>query len=111
MPLLCRASHTVAKRLASAAGTCSHVASFVVLLLLQDWFREVLPRYDAQQRPIAALSANAAAGAAAGALSLAIVYPFEFATVRLAADVGAGAADRQYGHGEQNGLHMDLMSC
>lgn len=78
---------------------------------LQDWFREILPRYDASQRPFAALSANAAAGAAAGALSLALVYPFEFATVRLAADVGGGAGDRQYGHGECRTLMLKFIKC
>jgi hypothetical protein len=66
----------------------------------QDAFREALPRYDASSSPLSALAANAAAGAAAGALSLAVVYPFEFATIRLAADLGTGAADRQYGNGE-----------
>ncbi len=49
--------------------------------------------------PLAALAVNAAAGGLAGALSLAAVWPFEFATVRMAADLGAGA-ERQYGSSE-----------
>lgn len=70
-----------------------------VCCVAQDAFREALPCYDASSSPFSALAANAAAGAAAGALSLAVVYPFEFATIRLAADLGTGAADRQYGNG------------
>lgn len=66
--------------------------------LPQDAFRALLPSPDAATSPGAALACNAAAGAAAGALSLALVYPFEFATVRLAADLGSDAA-RQYGSG------------
>jgi solute carrier family 25 protein 44 len=37
------------------------------------------------------LAANAAAGGLAGALALAIVYPFELLTIRMAADVGGGS--------------------
>lgn len=76
-----------------------HVPSISMSFAFKDAFKQWLPRPDAAVRPWGALASNAAAGAAAGALSLAIVYPFEFATVRLAADVGQGAADRQFGQG------------
>ncbi|KAF6261356.1 mitochondrial carrier domain-containing protein [Scenedesmus sp. NREL 46B-D3] len=76
-----------------------HVPSISMSFAFKDAFREALPCYDASSSPFSALAANAAAGAAAGALSLAVVYPFEFATIRLAADLGTGAADRQYGNG------------
>jgi len=39
---------------------------------------------------------NLASGGAAGATSLMVVYPLNFARTRLAADVGKGAADRQF---------------
>jgi len=39
---------------------------------------------------------NLASGGAAGATSLTVVYPLDFARTRLAADVGKGAADRQF---------------
>lgn len=45
----------------------------------------------------AVLAINSASGGVAGALSLAVVYPFEFATVRMAADLGK-PNERQYGH-------------
>jgi len=41
-------------------------------------------------------AANLAAGGAAGATSLAIVYPLDFARTRLGADVGKAAADREF---------------
>ena len=40
--------------------------------------------------------ANLASGGAAGATSLAIVYPLDFARTRLGADVGKSAAEREY---------------
>jgi len=39
---------------------------------------------------------NLASGGAAGASSLCIVYPLDFARTRLAADIGKGTTDRQY---------------
>ena len=39
---------------------------------------------------------NLAAGGAAGATSLCIVYPLDFARTRLGADVGKAAADREF---------------
>jgi len=39
---------------------------------------------------------NLAAGGAAGATSLAIVYPLDFARTRLGADVGKAAGDREF---------------
>ncbi|XP_062430931.1 ADP/ATP translocase 4 [Rhea pennata] len=40
--------------------------------------------------------ANLASGGAAGATSLCVVYPLDFARTRLAADIGKGAAERQF---------------
>ena len=41
-------------------------------------------------------AANLASGGAAGATSLAIVYPLDFARTRLGADVGKSAAEREF---------------
>ncbi|KAI9558709.1 hypothetical protein GHT06_015498 [Daphnia sinensis] len=41
-------------------------------------------------------AANLASGGAAGATSLCFVYPLDFARTRLGADVGKGAAEREY---------------
>jgi solute carrier family 25 (adenine nucleotide translocator) protein 4/5/6/31 len=41
-------------------------------------------------------AANLASGGAAGATSLCFVYPLDFARTRLAADVGKGAAEREF---------------
>ena len=46
--------------------------------------------------------ANLASGGAAGATSLAIVYPLDFARTRLGADVGKSAAEREYKVGHTN---------
>ncbi|XP_074848044.1 ADP/ATP translocase 4 [Carettochelys insculpta] len=40
--------------------------------------------------------ANLASGGAAGATSLCVVYPLDFARTRLAADIGKGIAERQF---------------
>ena len=55
-----------------------------------------VPNRATGRGPYAALATNAAAGGIAGAVSLAAVYPFEFATVRMAADVGSEGG-RQFG--------------
>ena len=41
-------------------------------------------------------AANLASGGAAGATSLLIVYPLDFARTRLGADVGKSAAEREF---------------
>ena len=41
-------------------------------------------------------AANLASGGAAGATSLCVVYPLDFARTRLATDIGKGAADREF---------------
>lgn len=51
-------------------------------------------------------AANLAAGGAAGATSLFIVYPLDFARTRLGADVGKAAADREF-----KGLADCIVKC
>lgn len=71
-----------------------HVPSVAMSFTFKDAIRQaLLPQVSSSG---AVLAVNAAAGGAAGALALAIVYPFEFATVRMAADLGS-SGERQYG--------------
>eukprot|EP00088_Acartia_fossae_P064986 TRINITY_DN8001_c0_g1_i1.p1 TRINITY_DN8001_c0_g1~~TRINITY_DN8001_c0_g1_i1.p1 ORF type:complete len:295 (+),score=79.85 TRINITY_DN8001_c0_g1_i1:59-943(+) len=51
-------------------------------------------------------AANLASGGAAGATSLLIVYPLDFARTRLGADVGKAAADREF-----KGLFDCIVKC
>ena len=50
----------------------------------------MFPRYP-NQEPVKAFLANVASGGAAGATSFTLVYPLDFARVRMAADVGSGS--------------------
>ena len=53
--------------------------------------------------------ANLASGGAAGATSLAIVYPLDFARTRLGADIGKSAAEREYKVDNNTMLKMILL--
>nr|AEE63238.1 unknown [Dendroctonus ponderosae] len=55
----------------------------------KDTFKHIFPKYDASTDFWKFFSINIAAGASAGAASLFIVYPLDFARTRLAIDVGA----------------------
>eukprot|EP00189_Rhodosorus_marinus_P003469 CAMPEP_0113966414 /NCGR_PEP_ID=MMETSP0011_2-20120614/8317_1 /TAXON_ID=101924 /ORGANISM="Rhodosorus marinus" /LENGTH=353 /DNA_ID=CAMNT_0000979095 /DNA_START=135 /DNA_END=1196 /DNA_ORIENTATION=- /assembly_acc=CAM_ASM_000156 len=54
----------------------------------KDTFKNMFPKYDPKQDFWRFFGANLASGGAAGASSLLIVYPLDFARTRLAADVG-----------------------
>ena len=56
----------------------------------KDTFKAMFPKYDTKTQFLQSLGANVASGGAAGASSLLIVYPLDFARTRLAADVGKG---------------------
>jgi len=62
----------------------------------KDTFRRMFPRYDPKKEFWKFFGTNIASGGLAGAASLLIVYPLDFARTRLAADVGKGGADRQF---------------
>lgn len=73
-----------------------HVPSIAMSFTFKDAMRDaLLPRFSSGGA-WAVLAVNTVSGGTAGAVSLALVYPFEFATVRMAADVGS-ADQRQYG--------------
>lgn len=64
----------------------------------KDTFKHMfmLDKLDQKKQFWTFFAGNLASGGAAGATSLAIVYPLDFARTRLGADVGKAAADREF---------------
>jgi len=62
----------------------------------KDTYKKVFNPYDPKTEFWKFFFGNLASGGAAGATSLSVVYPLDFARTRLAADVGKTAADRQF---------------
>lgn len=60
--------------------------------MFKDFFKGLFPNYNAKEQFWQFFGANLASGALAGAGSLLIVYPLDFARTRLAADVGKGTS-------------------
>lgn len=58
----------------------------------KDTFKNLFPKYNPSTDFWKFFATNVASGGAAGACSLLIVYPLDFARTRLAADVGSGKA-------------------
>jgi len=58
----------------------------------KDTFNRMFPRYDPKKEFWSFFAANMASGGLAGAASLLIVYPLDFARTRLAADLGKTGA-------------------
>lgn len=58
----------------------------------KDTIKKQFPKYDSKTQFGKFFMANLAAGGLAGACSLLIVYPLDFARTRLAADVGKGSS-------------------
>lgn len=64
----------------------------------KDYYKSIFNPYKPKENPVKFFIGNCASGGAAGATSLCVVYPLDFARTRLAADVGSG------GQREFNGL-------
>lgn len=62
----------------------------------KDFYKGLTPKYDPKTQFWSFLMANSMAGGMAGATSLSVVYPLDFARTRLAADVGSGG-EREFG--------------
>eukprot|EP00638_Chattonella_subsalsa_P009937 CAMPEP_0117734368 /NCGR_PEP_ID=MMETSP0947-20121206/627_1 /TAXON_ID=44440 /ORGANISM="Chattonella subsalsa, Strain CCMP2191" /LENGTH=315 /DNA_ID=CAMNT_0005549123 /DNA_START=107 /DNA_END=1054 /DNA_ORIENTATION=+ len=60
--------------------------------MFKDFFKSLFPKYDSKTDFWKFLGANLASGGLAGAASLCIVYPLDFARTRLAADLGKDGA-------------------
>jgi len=56
----------------------------------KDFYKIYLCPYNPKKEPVKFFFGNCASGGAAGATSLCVVYPLDFARTRLAADVGSG---------------------
>ncbi|KAJ1494004.1 putative mitochondrial ADP/ATP translocase [Baffinella frigidus] len=69
----------------------------------KDFFKSIFPKYNQKKEFWSWFGVNMASGGLAGASSLLIVYPLDFARTRLGADVGKGT-DREF-----NGL-VDCLS-
>jgi len=61
----------------------------------KDLYKKIFNPYDPKKQPGMFFIGNCASGGAAGATSLSVVYPLDFARTRLAADVGSGG-DREF---------------
>jgi solute carrier family 25 (adenine nucleotide translocator) protein 4/5/6/31 len=62
----------------------------------KDKFRKYLCPFDAQKEKGKFFLGSMASGGAAGAASLGVVYPLDFARTRLATDVGKAKGDREF---------------
>lgn len=69
----------------------------------KDLYKKIFCPYNPKKEPVKFFIGNCMSGGAAGATSLCVVYPLDFARTRLAADVGSGKAR------EFNGL-VDCLS-
>jgi solute carrier family 25 (adenine nucleotide translocator) protein 4/5/6/31 len=58
----------------------------------KDLYKKIFNPYKQKEEPLKFFMGNMASGGAAGATSLTVVYPLDFARTRLAADVGSGGA-------------------
>ena len=56
----------------------------------KDVYKKIFCPYNPKKEPVKFFIGNCASGGAAGATSLTVVYPLDFARTRLAADVGSG---------------------
>jgi solute carrier family 25 (adenine nucleotide translocator) protein 4/5/6/31 len=56
----------------------------------KDMYNKIFNPYNSKKEPFKFFMGNMASGGAAGATSLTVVYPLDFARTRLASDVGSG---------------------
>ena len=56
----------------------------------KDVYKKIFCPYNSKTEPVKFFIGNCLSGGAAGATSLCVVYPLDFARTRLAADVGSG---------------------
>jgi len=74
----------------NAANVVRYFPTQAFNFAFKDTFKRMFPKYDPKTDFWRFFGANVASGGAAGASSLLIVYPLDFARTRLAADVGKG---------------------
>eukprot|EP01066_Platyproteum_vivax_P018519 Platyproteum_vivax@DN755_c0_g1_i1.p1 len=74
----------------NAANVIRYFPTQAFNFAFKDTFKRMFPKYSPQQDFFKFFMCNLASGGMAGACSLLIVYPLDFARTRLAADVGKG---------------------
>merc|ERR1712160_226027 len=81
-----------ARRVSSEQG---NAAFWRLNFAFKDLYKNIFCPYNPKKEPVKFFIGNCASGGAAGATSLTVVYPLDFARTRLAADVGSGG-DREF---------------
>ncbi|CDI76745.1 ADP/ATP carrier, putative [Eimeria acervulina] len=66
----------------------------------KDTFKKIFPKYNQNEEFFKFFLTNVLSGGLAGAASLTVVYPLDFARTRLASDVGKGSAREFLGLGD-----------
>jgi len=74
----------------NAANVIRYFPTQAFNFAFKDTFKSMFPKYNPKTEFWSFFAANMASGGLAGAASLFIVYPLDFARTRLAADVGSG---------------------
>jgi len=74
----------------NAANVIRYFPTQALNFACKDFYKKTLCPYDPKKQPGMFFVGNCASGGAAGATSLTVVYPLDFARTRLAADVGSG---------------------
>jgi len=74
----------------NAANVIRYFPTQALNFACKDFYKKWLCPYNPKTQPGMFFLGNCASGGAAGATSLSVVYPLDFARTRLAADVGSG---------------------
>lgn len=80
----------------NAANVIRYFPTQALNFSFKDFYKRTFCPYNSKTDPWKFFFGNLASGGAAGASSLLVVYPLDFARTRLGADVGKGAAERQF---------------
>lgn len=74
----------------NAANVIRYFPTQALNFAFKDVYKKIFCPYNPKTEPVKFFIGNCASGGAAGATSLCVVYPLDFARTRLAADVGSG---------------------
>lgn len=80
----------------NAANVIRYFPTQALNFACKDQYKKIFNPYNPKTEPVKFFFGNCASGGAAGATSLCVVYPLDFARTRLAADVGSGS-QREFG--------------
>lgn len=80
----------------NAANVIRYFPTQALNFSFKDFYKRTFCPYNPDTEFLKFFLGNLASGGAAGATSMLFVYPLDFARTRLGADVGKGAAERQF---------------